>query len=172
MGRCTWSMNGCGQVPKGRPADATATYGRRLKRSSGGLAWHPGPDCSTICGVAGRRNWLSGFRRTSYAAGWATAKTSPGSITTRPRKTTSPKRVPAIRKATQKEAHEWRKMRRSGRKRRIAGIRTLRAQLLSESGLLRLHARRNVLVRKDVADGKGFEPPVDSRPQRFSRPPP
>ena len=46
------------------------------------------------------------------------------------------------------------------------------AQALTSAPFVRLDARRNSLLHKDLADGKGFEPPVDSRLQRFSRPPP
>jgi hypothetical protein len=45
-------------------------------------------------------------------------------------------------------------------------------QALTSAPFLRLDAIRNSLQRKDLADGRGFEPPVDFRPLRFSRPPP
>ncbi len=46
------------------------------------------------------------------------------------------------------------------------------SQLVSSAPFLRVDATRNSLQHNDLADGEGFEPPVDSRPQRFSRPPP
>jgi integrase len=46
------------------------------------------------------------------------------------------------------------------------------SQLVAGAPFVRLDARRNSLLHKDLTDGEGFEPPVDSRPQRFSRPPP
>jgi integrase len=42
-------------------------------------------------------------------------------------------------------------------------------QALTSAPFVRLDARRNSLLRNDLADGKGFEPPVDFRLQRFSR---
>ncbi len=45
-------------------------------------------------------------------------------------------------------------------------------QLIASAPFVRVDARRNSLLHNDLADGEGFEPPVDSRPQRFSRPPP
>jgi hypothetical protein len=45
-------------------------------------------------------------------------------------------------------------------------------QALTSATFVRVDARRNSLLRKDLADGEGFEPPLDSRPERFSRPPP
>ena len=31
---------------------------------------------------------------------------------------------------------------------------------------------RKCFLQNSLADGEGFEPPLDSRPERFSRPPP
>lgn len=34
-----------------------------------------------------------------------------------------------------------------------------------------MSARQNILLRRQVAEGEGFEPPEGVNPQRFSRPP-
>ena len=46
------------------------------------------------------------------------------------------------------------------------------SQAFTSASFERVDARRNSFLHNDLADGKGFEPPVDFRPQRFSRPPP
>ena len=110
--------------------------------------------------AVGKRNWPSSSRRTSFATGWATAKTLPGSTTTRRRTPTSPKPRPAPPKAAQKAAQGRRRIAgAAGTRGEWRGIAQRRTQPTPNAPFLRSNASTQLIATKGFSGWGGIRTP-------------